>query len=150
MIRVASRFVSVAVVVLGGSVALLTTGCGSTKAAKAQNPAPPSLSAPVRVENSVAQSNAAPYGEYAFLQDRQTGASAPLPRIEPPPAPEAIAPAPASEGTAAAGSYYTMQKGDTLYAVARKHNVPPKKLIAVNNFADPNKVSVGTKVLIPQ
>ena len=44
---------------------------------------------------------------------------------------------------------YQMQKGDTLYGVARKFNVAPSKLIAANNFKDPNHLPVGTMVAIP-
>jgi len=45
--------------------------------------------------------------------------------------------------------YYVMQKGDTLYGIARRYNIPPKQLIAANNFPNPDRLGVGTKVRLP-
>ena len=47
------------------------------------------------------------------------------------------------------GRYHVLQKGETLYAVARTYNVKPKRIIDANQFRDPNRLSVGTKVYIP-
>jgi len=109
-------------------------------------PPPPSLAEPVRPAKNepVAAATVVPADEYKFLENRQVGSTTPLPNV---PSETPATPAPAE----AAGSdkVYVMQKGDTLYGVARKFNVPPKQLIAANNFPDPNKVNAGTKVRIP-
>lgn len=125
----------------------LSTGCqNSKKVAEAQSPPPPSLSAPVRVEATPEPTavNVVP-AEYAFLKDRQAPASTPLPSVTPP-QPE---PAPVASPVSGKPDYYVMQKGDTLYAIARKYNIPPKQLIAANNFPNPNVLPVGTKVRLP-
>ncbi|MCK6471364.1 MAG: LysM peptidoglycan-binding domain-containing protein [Planctomycetes bacterium] len=138
---------------------LFLGGCGSqSSAARAQNPAPPSLSAPIRPDGSDAQVaegvKLVPADEYAFLKDRQPGTSVPLPPVDTKAAPApsyATTPAPTAsmEGSGERPQYYVMKQGDTLYKIARAYNVQPKELIAANNFSDPNKLSVGTRVRIP-
>ena len=127
-----------------------TSGCKKDHGvSEAQNPPPPSLSAPVRVEEQPAPPKPAtvtvvPAEEYAFLKDRQAPASTPLPTVQP------AAPVVAPVGNAGIKpDYYTLQKGDTLYAVARKYNIPPKQLMAANNFPNPDRLPVGTKVKLP-
>ncbi|MBI3829161.1 MAG: LysM peptidoglycan-binding domain-containing protein [Planctomycetes bacterium] len=128
--------------------AVASTGCGGSHAAGAQSPPPPSLAAPVRVESSQASMAATvvPAEKAGSMDNREVGSSTPLPSIpSAAPAPAETVPVPSD----AHGKTYVMQKGDTLYGVARKFNVPPKQLIAANNFSDPNKVNVGTKIRIP-
>ena len=38
---------------------------------------------------------------------------------------------------------YTVKKGDTLSAIAKKHNVTYQFLAQINNIPDPNKIYVG-------
>ncbi len=163
----ASAAAALAVFMIAGS------GCNSQSRAKgAQSPPPPSLSSPVRVESSYAQNapnsrraETVPDSEYAFLKDRQVGSSKPLPAVQAPvlrtkPAVEAPKNVLASTQTPSAqsqpapknepASVYVMKKGDTLYGVARKFNLPPKELIAANTFKNPNRLPVGTKVVLPQ
>ncbi|MCW8129910.1 MAG: LysM peptidoglycan-binding domain-containing protein [Planctomycetota bacterium] len=130
--------------------AIVSTGCGGSQAAKAQSPPPPSLSEPVRPSSSegVSTANVVPADEYKFLEKRQVGSSTPLPEV-PAEAPKAEVASASATADASGNKTYVMQKGDTLYGVARKFNVPPKQLIAANNFPDPNKVNAGTKVRIP-
>jgi 5'-nucleotidase/UDP-sugar diphosphatase len=50
------------------------------------------------------------------------------------------------------GSTYTIQKGDTLYKIARaKYGNPTavKKIIEANPGMDPNKIKVGQKINLP-
>lgn len=147
---------------------IISSGCSSkSKAAAAQTPPPPSLSTPVRPETTPTPAQSSPQvvpaDEYAFMKNQQGPSSQPLPSVSapqsvpvaPPPPPQSyassqpVSSAPVSSVNSNGGKSYTMQKGDTLYGVARKFNVPPKNLIAANSFKDPNQVAVGTKVMIP-
>ena len=42
-----------------------------------------------------------------------------------------------------------MQPKQTLYAVSRMYGVPVKTLLQINNFANPNKIKVGTAIKLP-
>ena len=44
-------------------------------------------------------------------------------------------------------NYYEVQKGDTLYSIARKHNVSVKDLKEVNELTD-NTISIGQQLII--
>ena len=46
-------------------------------------------------------------------------------------------------GTPAGEAYYTVQSGDTLYSIARAHNMDPRELIALNQLENANQLSVG-------
>lgn len=154
---VSSRLLSVAALSFASACMLLSSGCGKSKAAAANDTPPQSLSEPVRATEEPASPPAIPVSnntdDYAA---QKAGQSRDLPQFIPPssaqPAPAAVvqldnsAPAPKGGG---AGQYHTMSKGETLYAVSRKYNVKVKDLIAANNFKDPNKLAVGTKVYIP-
>ena len=67
------------------------------------------------------------------------------------------APAPAPASTAAfsddfpkEGVNYTVQTGDTLAVIARKHNARQQDIINANKIADPSKIRVGQALFIPQ
>ena len=45
---------------------------------------------------------------------------------------------------------YTVQSGDSLGAIAQKHNVSKSELIDLNKIKEPNKIRVGQKLLIPK
>lgn len=42
-----------------------------------------------------------------------------------------------------------VQRGDTLYGLARKHNVPPRELIAANGLRAPYGLQVGQRLSLP-
>lgn len=42
-----------------------------------------------------------------------------------------------------------MQRGDTLYSIARRYNVSVDILVDINGIADPTELSVGTVLLVP-
>ncbi|MDD3980704.1 MAG: LysM peptidoglycan-binding domain-containing protein [Spirochaetia bacterium] len=46
-------------------------------------------------------------------------------------------------------SNHTLAKGETLYSVSRKYNVPYEALAAANNITDPTKMRIGTILVIP-
>lgn len=50
---------------------------------------------------------------------------------------------------AMAATTYTMKKGDNLSTVAQKYGVSVSDIIKANNIKNPNKVAVGTKLVIP-
>lgn len=46
--------------------------------------------------------------------------------------------------------YYTVKKGDTLWAISRSQGVTVQQLRQANEISDPSKISVGQKLLIPR
>lgn len=48
-----------------------------------------------------------------------------------------------------ASNYVTVQKGDTVYALARRHNVPIRSLIETNRLRPPFLLSPGQKLSLP-
>jgi hypothetical protein len=55
------------------------------------------------------------------------------------------APAPSSRGIE-----HAVQPGETLYIISKAYGVSSKTIIDLNNIADPNRLSVGQKLFIPQ
>ncbi len=47
------------------------------------------------------------------------------------------------------GSLYTVQRGDTLYSIARRNGWGASYLASVNHLSDPNRIYVGQVLLIP-
>ena len=50
------------------------------------------------------------------------------------------------DSNTADGQVYTVQKGDTLYAIALNHGVDYKKLVEWNGIVDPNSIRPGQKI----
>ncbi len=48
------------------------------------------------------------------------------------------------------GLNYTVQAGDTLAVIAKKHNARVQDIINANKIADPSKIQVGQTLFIPQ
>ncbi len=65
------------------------------------------------------------------------------------PVPGTPTPAPATPGATPAGGSYTIVAGDTLSAIAAKHNTTVAALASANNIADPNKIQAGATIKIP-
>lgn len=55
----------------------------------------------------------------------------------------------ASAAAAAAPRTHTLQKGETLYSISRRYDVPYEALASANSIVDPTKVRVGTILVIP-
>lgn len=151
MLPALPRFIAVAAAAVAASSLLLCSGCGKS-AADAHSPPPQTLSEPIvptetalRTEPAIPQP-ASP-SDVAVLN---RNASTPLPAFVEPAAGRAAAPAIAAAPAAAGpGSYHTLAKGETLYALSRKYNVKVAKIIAANQFKDPNRLAIGTRVYIP-
>jgi len=45
---------------------------------------------------------------------------------------------------------YVVQKGDTLFGLARKHGTTPAKIAAINGISVSSKLSIGSKLIIPE
>jgi len=151
MLPALPRFLTVAAAAVAASSLLICSGCGKS-AADAHSPPPQSLSEPVPPAEAALKTEPAipapaSATDYA-VQNRNV--SSPLPAfVEPAPA---LAPAPsvaAAPRSTGSGSYHTLAKGETLYALSRKYNVRVAKIIEANQFKDPNRLAIGTKVYIP-
>ena len=46
-------------------------------------------------------------------------------------------------------SSYIVQKGDTLYQIAKKFNITVSNLVQTNNLSDGNRLSIGMELIIP-
>lgn len=51
-------------------------------------------------------------------------------------------------GLTAAREYYIVQKGDTLYSIARKYNTKVTNLVLLNNIKNPSLISIGQKIYL--
>lgn len=73
-----------------------------------------------------------------------------VPRLPPPgPQPQADRRAPPVQRAAASGEMVEVQPGDTLYGLARRHNVPVSTLIEVNNLGSNGNIKPGQKLALP-
>ncbi|UTC68371.1 MULTISPECIES: M23 family metallopeptidase [unclassified Treponema] len=44
---------------------------------------------------------------------------------------------------------HVIEKGDTLYALSKKYNIPVASILKKNNLSDPSKIKIGQKIIIP-
>lgn len=51
---------------------------------------------------------------------------------------------------AASGKTYTVSKGDTIWAIAKKHKVSPDALMKLNNIRNASKLKLGATLSIPR
>lgn len=47
-------------------------------------------------------------------------------------------------------TYYTIEKGDNIYQIAKKYNINPKLLAAINGIKDDEYIYPGQELLIPK
>ena len=150
---------TVHVVLIGG---MLLQGCKDTKSNAAIQPVPDTTPAttssstdsvpPVATTSSI--SNAVASNAPQTLAQNPPLASAPQPMstsapvVQPQPVPVPI-PAPVAPVASTESREYTIAKGDTLGALAKKNGISLKTLLAANPGVDPKKLKVGQKVQIP-
>lgn len=156
-----SRAVYLLITTLASSSLLLCSGCGRSKAAAARTPPPQMLSEPVPeapppaiaapvVPEAPASASTDAYVAQLRGQSRELPVFRDPTMNRAPQEPIAVSvPLPAITETPGGARYHTLQKGETIFAVSRKYNVKPKQILDANNFKDPSKLAVGTKVLIP-
>ena len=48
------------------------------------------------------------------------------------------------------GIWHEVRRGDTLWALAKKHGVPVRSIAHTNKLTSPNQLSIGKKILIPR
>jgi LysM repeat protein len=140
-----SRITGLLFVALAAVTLMTCTGCGKSKAANAPPP-PQTLSEPVRpVEAMPSQTPAVPAAPDSELAKGESRALPAFvePKTPPPPPPVT------ADARAGGQKVHVLAKGETIYALSRKYNVPPKNILAANNFKDPNHLAIGTKVYIP-
>ncbi len=68
------------------------------------------------------------------------------PATSPPAAPVAL---PAAETDPAPVRTHTVQPGDTLWSLSRRYEVSVSDWVRANDLADPNRLSVGERLIIP-
>jgi LysM repeat protein len=62
----------------------------------------------------------------------------------------AATPAPAPSGGSAFGFEHIVRPGETLSTIAKAYNVTTKAIIAANRIQNPDRLSVGQKLFIPE
>lgn len=80
----------------------------------------------------------------------QTPAMPPLSAPAAAPATVEPCPIPGKEIQGGETSEYVVKSGDSLGLIAKRHNVSRTELMELNKLADPNKIRVGQKLIIPK
>ncbi|MCP4498410.1 MAG: peptidoglycan DD-metalloendopeptidase family protein [Deltaproteobacteria bacterium] len=57
--------------------------------------------------------------------------------------------APQETETAPAGTYYEVERGDTLWSIARAHGVAPEELVELNGLDTPEMLQIGQLIFLP-
>lgn len=63
--------------------------------------------------------------------------------------PASIAPATTAPSTTPSASAYTIQAGDTLWDLAKRHGTTVDALVALNSIANPSLIRIGQSILVP-
>ena len=71
------------------------------------------------------------------------------PATSPPPAPVALPATEANRPNPAPVRTHTVQPGDTLWSLSRRYEVSVADFVSANNLVDPNRLSVGERLIIP-
>lgn len=63
--------------------------------------------------------------------------------------PPAVAEKPATATREAKDGVYTVQRGDTLYSIARRYGTCVQTLVQMNHLCNPNLIYVGQRLSVP-
>ncbi|EIQ00079.1 LysM repeat-containing protein [Opitutaceae bacterium TAV1] len=157
----------VAIHLVVGLFAIALPGCssGSKSKASASDPADPSVagapgsdtpqgaspaSAAVRFSPTRPGGNTAPASTALTPVDHNYGELTPAPLSDPAPAgltPVDTSPVPLAP--VAATTSYEVQKGDSLWTIARKHGIKTTELAAANNISGNATLRIGQKLVVP-
>jgi LysM repeat protein len=89
-----------------------------------------------------------PHGDYPKPHGDYPKPHTPYPPHQPP-APPSKPPVPLACDEAAGDVWYTVQRGDTLSAIAAAHDTTVAAIVAKNGLANPNMIYAGQKLCIP-
>ena len=86
-----------------------------------------------------------------------TGTPPPTPVMPPPGAPEAgpaiakpaVVPKPVEKAKPAETTIYVVQSGDSISKIAKRFNIRQAEIVELNKLANPNKIRIGQKLLLP-
>jgi cell envelope opacity-associated protein A len=105
--------------------------------------------APANVENKAADATATPVHADVAKPRPATSQKEIAPRNDPKPS-HSASKDDRAQTPASSGKTYTVKKGDTPVAIAKKLKVPYDDLMALNHIEDPHKLQIGQKLLIPK
>ncbi len=109
------------------------------------------LPAPSRPRTVAANPSGVSSGAQGFGAYRPAGryndvtGSVPAHQAPPPPPPQ-----PEGRWTWEGGSAVAVERGETLYSIARKHHVPASAIMQVNNIRDASSIRPGQRIVIPR
>ncbi|MBE7520385.1 MAG: LysM peptidoglycan-binding domain-containing protein [Thermoflexaceae bacterium] len=110
--------------------AFLTVGCGGDDDAEAPTPA-------TRTPATSTASTPSPGGTSTVAGSPSPAGSA------------SASPSPAAGGTVTSGSTYVVKAGDTLWDLAVAWGVTVEAIVAANNLASPDDLSIGQELKVP-
>lgn len=138
-----TKKLTVVIVCLVG-LTLLLTGCKMPASQAPSEETGEAQTTPIRIQTDSPQFLT--QTAVAKIAQTETEATAAAPTPTNTPEPTEVIPIP----TVTKPGEYTLQEGEFPFCIARRFNVNPQDLLAVNNIAEGQIISPGTKLTIPQ